>query len=149
MGSVFYFVKKYFFWYIIIVILINKNSTNNRILTLAEKTTLTNVVYLFEVTNDQSMAVKCFICDDISPNPVRYNEFNLIENATEDLLNGTFELELSGFYTYNIYEQTSTTNLDPTLATNLIENGKLNVVDNLPTITQYNGNQTQTIVFNG
>lgn len=136
--------------YIILVILINKNSTNNRMLTLAEKTTLNPVVYLFEVINDSSNEVKCFICEDISPNPVRYNEFNFIENATEDLLNGTFELTLSGFYTYNVYEQTSTTNLDPTLATNLVEgNGKLNVVDTLAAITQFNGNQTDTIVFNG
>jgi len=131
------------------VIIINKNSTNNRILTLAEKTTLTNVVYLFEVINNQSSDVKCFIADDISANKVRYNEFNFIENTTEDLLNGTFELELTGFYTYNVYEQTSTTNLDPLLATNKIETGKLEVSDNAAELTQYNGNQTQTIVFNG
>jgi hypothetical protein len=131
------------------VILINKNSTNNCILTLSEKTTLSNVVYLFEFTNDSSSEVKCFIASDISPNKLRFNEFNLIENVTEDLLNGTFELELSGFYTYNIYEQTSSTNLDPLLATNLIDNGKLNVVDSLATITQYSGNQTETIVYNG
>lgn len=131
------------------MILINKNSTNNRILTLAEKTTLTNVVYLFEVINDQSREVKCFIAEDISPNPVRYNEFNFIENTTEDLLNGTFELELTGDYTYNVYEQTSATNLDPILATNKIETGKLQVPDNTAEITQYNGNQTQTVVFNG
>ena len=131
------------------MILINKNSTNNRILTLAEKTTLTNVVYLFEVINDQSSEVKCFIAEDISPNPVRYNEFNFIENTTEDLLNGTFELELTGDYTYNVYEQTSATNLDPILATNKIETGKLQVPDNTAEITQYNGNQTQTVVFNG
>lgn len=135
--------------YSILVILINKNSTNNRILTLSEKTTLENAVYLFEVINDQSRAVKCFIANDISANPVRYNEFNLIENTTEDLLNGTFELELTGFYTYNVYEQTSTTSLDPTLATNKIETGKLEVPDNTAELTQYNGNQTQTVVFNG
>jgi len=129
------------------VILINKNSTNNVVLTLAEKTTLTNVIYLFEVTNDASAEVKCFIADDISPNPVRYNEFNLIENTTEDLLNGVFELVLSGYYTYNVYEQTSSTNLNPTLAANLIETGKLNVVDNTTATTQYNGNQTQTVVY--
>lgn len=131
------------------MILITKNTTNNIILTLAEKTTLTNVVYLFEVTNDSSESVKCFIAEDISPNKYRYNEFDLIENATEDLLNGTFELELSGFYTYNIYEQTSTTNLDPTLATNLIETGKLNVVSTIAELEQYNGNPTETVVYNG
>jgi hypothetical protein len=131
------------------VILINKNSTNNVILTLAEKTTLEDVVYLFEVINDASSDVKCFIADDISPNKIRFNEFNLIEDTTEDLLNGTFELELAGFYTYNIYEQTSTTNLDPTLAANLIETGKLNVPETTSALPKYNGNQTTTIVYNG
>ncbi|MFN7611551.1 MAG: hypothetical protein ACK5QX_11555, partial [bacterium] len=86
---------------------------------------------------------------DISANKVRYNEFNFIESTTENLLNGTFELPLTGFYTYNIYEQTSTTNLDPLLATNKVETGKLEVPDNATELTQYNGNQTQTIVFNG
>lgn len=131
------------------MIVVNKNSTNNVMLTLSEKTTLTNAVYLFEVINDQSGEVKCFIANDISPNSVRFNEFNLIENTTENLLNGTFELPLTGFYTYNVYEQTSTTNLDPLLATNKVETGKLEVPDNATELTQYNGNQTQTIVFNG
>lgn len=129
------------------MILITKNTTNNIVLTLAEKTTLTNVVYLFEVINDSGSKGKCFIAEDISPNPVRYNEFNLIENTTEDLLNGTFELELSGFYKYNIYEQTSTTNLNPTLAINLIETGKLNVTSTIAELEQYDGNQTQTVVY--
>lgn len=118
-------------------------------LTLAEKTTLTNVVYLFEVISDSSGEIKCFIAEDISPNPIRYNEFDLIENTTEDLLNGTFSLDLEGFYKYNIYEQTSTTNLDPTLATNLIETGKLNVASTIAELEQYDGNQTQTVVYNG
>ena len=131
------------------MIIINKNSTNTVVLTLSEKTTLTNAVYLFEVINDSSNESKCFIVEDISTNKIRYNEFNFIENATEDLLNGTFELGLSGFYTYNVYEQISTTNLDPLLATNKIETGKLNVVDSISEITQYNGNQTETIVYNG
>ena len=131
------------------MIIINKNSTNTVVLTLSEKTTLTNTVYLFEVINDSSNESKCFIAEDISINKIRYNEFNFIENATEDLLNGTFELGLSGFYTYNVYEQISTTNLDPLLATNKIETGKLNLVDNISEITQYSGNQTETIVYNG
>jgi hypothetical protein len=131
------------------VILITKNTTNNIILTLAEKTTLTNVVYLFEVTNDSSGDVKCFIAPDISPNKERYNEFDLIENITESLLIGTFSLTLSGFYTYNIYEQASATNLDPTLALHKIETGKLQVASTLTDLEQYDGNQTTTVVYNG
>jgi len=131
------------------VILINKNTTNTVILTLSEKTTLTNAVYLFEVINDMSNAVKCFIAEDISENKLRYNEFEFIENTTEDLLNGTFSLELSGFYKYNVYEQASTTNLNPLLALNLIDKGKLNVASQLSEYPVYTGNQNNTIVYGG
>ena len=131
------------------MILINKNTTNKVILTLSEKTTLTNAVYLFEVTNDMSNTVKYFIAADISTNKLRYNEFDFIENVTEDLLNGTFSLELSGFYKYNVYEQASTTNLNPLLALNLIDKGKLNVVSQLSSYPIYTGNQNTTIVYGG
>lgn len=131
------------------MILINKNTTNKVILTLSEKTTLTNAKYLFEVINDMSNTVKCFIAADISTNKLRYNEFDFIENATEDLLNGTFSLTLSGFYKYNVYEQASTTNLDPLLALNLIDKGKLNVVSQLSDYPVYTGNENNTVVYGG
>ena len=131
------------------MILINKNTTNKVILTLSEKTTLMNAKYLFEVTNDMSNAVKCFIAADISTNKLRYNEFDFIENVTENLLNGTFSLELSGFYKYNVYEQTSTTNLNPLLALNLIDKGKLNVVSQLSDYPVYTGNENNIVVYGG
>ena len=131
------------------MILINKNTTNTVILTLSEKTTLTNAVYLFEVINDMSNEVKCFIAADISTNKLRYNEFEFIENVTEDLLNGTFSLTLSGFYKYNVYEQASTTNLNPLLALNLIDKGKLNVVSQLSDYPVYTGNENNTVVYGG
>ena len=131
------------------MILINKNTTNTVILTLSEKTTLTNAKYLFEVINDMSNDVKCFIAADISTNKLRYNEFVFIENVTEDLLNGTFSLLLSGFYKYNVYEQASATNLNPLLALNLIDKGKLNVVSQLSDYPVYTGNENNTIVYGG
>lgn len=131
------------------MILINKNTTNKVILTLSEKTTLTNAKYLFEVINDMSNTVKCFIAADISANKLRYNEFDFIENVTENLLNGTFSLTLSGFYKYNVYEQASTTNLNPLLALNLIDKGKLNVVSQLSDYPVYTGNENNTVVYGG
>lgn len=131
------------------MILINKNTSNTVVLTLSEKTTLTNAKYLFEVINDMSNDVKCFIAADISTNKLRYNEFVFIENVTEDLLNGTFSLLLSGFYKYNVYEQASTTNLNPLLALNLIDKGKLNVVSQLSDYPVYTGNENNTIVYGG
>ncbi|HRG02424.1 MAG TPA: hypothetical protein PKZ75_15010 [Bacteroidia bacterium] len=131
------------------MILIRKNTTNRNILTLSEKTTLINAVYLFEVKNQQSDVVKCFISQDISINKLRANEFDLIENTTENLLNGIFSLPLNGSYTYKVYEQSSSTNLDPLLALNEIDNGKLLVVDTENEITQYTGNQTTAVVYKG
>jgi hypothetical protein len=96
-----------------------------------------------------SNAVKCFIAADISTNKLRYNEFDFIENVTENLLNGTFSLELSGFYKYNVYEQTSATNLDPLLALNLIDKGKLKVVSQLSDYTVYTGNENNIVVYGG
>lgn len=96
-----------------------------------------------------SNAVKCFIAADISTNKLRYSEFDFIENVTENLLNGTFSLLLSGFYKYNVYEQASTTNLNPLLALNLIDKGKLNVVSQLSDYPVYIGNENNTVVYGG
>jgi len=96
-----------------------------------------------------SNTVKCFIAADISANKLRYNEFDFIENVTENLLNGTFSLTLSGFYKYNVYEQASTTNLNPLLALNLIDKGKLNVVSQLSDYPVYTGNENNTVVYGG
>lgn len=130
------------------MILINRNTANTVILTLSEKTTLTPVYYLFEVINDTTNNVKCFIADDVSVNKLRYNEFLINESATEDLLNGTVSLVQSGYYKYNIYEQSSSTNLDPALATNKIDKGKLRVAATEQTIDVYSGNQTNYVVYN-
>jgi hypothetical protein len=64
-------------------------------------------------------------------------------------LNGTFSLTLSGFYKYNVYEQASTTNLNPLLALNLIDKGKLNVVSQLSDYPVYTGNENNTVVYGG
>lgn len=131
------------------MILITKNTTNTAILTLSEKTTIATPVYLFEVLNDQTNISKCFIAQDISNNPERYNEFYIIDNVTELPLVGQVDFGYIGFYKYNIYEQSSTTNLDPLLATNLIDNGKLKVIESVTSLPEYTGNQTTYVVYGG
>ena len=74
------------------MILIRKNSVNNNILTLSEKTTLNNVVYLFEIINDQTKNNIYFIAQDISGNKERFNEFNIT-----DFVNSTIGLQQSLF----------------------------------------------------
>lgn len=130
------------------MILIKKNSVNNTILTLSEKTTLSNVVYLFEVINDQTKDNIYFIAQDISENKERYNEFNITDNITENHLTGIVNFPLKGFSKYNVYEQTSTTNLSP-VGLNLIDKGKLKVKDTVTPKVAYSGNQTNYIAYGG
>jgi len=86
------------------------------------------------------------IVADTSTAKGRFNCFDIVENDTTDLTNGVVRLT-SGYYNYEIYEQTSSTNLDPALADNLVEIGKARVVDN--TVETYNGYDDcpDTVVF--
>jgi len=131
------------------VILINENTSNTVILTLSEKTTLLNANYLFEVYNDMTNIYKYFIAQDVSGNKGRFNEFNIIESTMENLLGGRINLITEGFYKYNVYEQASSTNLNPLLALNLIDKGKLKFVKASTTNVVYTGNQINYVEYGG
>lgn len=103
--------------------------SNDLILTLTEKQTLTNPYFLFYLTHDMTGASASFISEDISDYPDRYNEFIVSEKSNPDRTAGEVELIHDGSYTYKVYEQISSTNLLPELATNQspLEIGKLKV----------------------
>jgi hypothetical protein len=52
----------------------------------------------------------------------RYDEFLLVDGVDV-----TFDYD--GFYTYRIYQQTSSTNLDPDLSDGLVEEGRAHVYE--------------------
>jgi hypothetical protein len=62
------------------------------------------------------------ILPNISTSTSRFDEF-----VIEDGVDVTFPY--AGFYTYRIFEQTSSTNLDPDLADNLCEEGRAHVYE--------------------
>ena len=130
------------------MILINKNSSNTCILTLSERTTLSNAKYLFEFINDSTKQTKTFLCADISTNKERCNEFVITENATENLLTGTVSLTI-GDWKYNIYQQTSSTNLIVANSGALVENGKVEVKGTSTNLSEFTGEQTTYKEFNG
>jgi hypothetical protein len=107
--------------------IIQKNTVNTCVFSLAEKTTLTPVYYLFEFTNSQDDTILTFTATDISINKLRYNEFEIEETASEDRLTGKITLDLLGSYTYSIYEQSSATNLVVANAGGLVEIGRIDV----------------------
>ena len=106
---------------------LTQGNSNELKLSLSETQTLSSPVFLFEFISDQTLGKYTCIAADSSAYPQRYNQFTIVEKSSPDPLLGEIELEATGYYTYNVYEQTSTTNLDPASATTLLETGKARV----------------------
>ncbi len=131
------------------MIQITKNATNNIALTLTEKCTLTSPDYLFVFQSDETRDSYEFIAADTSTYTDRYNLFAIIEtNSTPDPLAGEVELPLVGFYTYTIYEQNSSTNLNPANATGIVEVGKVQVIDTPSSDSEYSNTNNINYVYN-
>ena len=134
------------------MILLNRDSTNKSVFTLFEKTTLSPVYYLFEFIDEDTNTSKLFTGVDISTNKTRYNEFviELTTNGIEDLLNSVINLQVNGYYTYKVYEQSSPTNLLVANAGAIVELGKVKVDGiKLPIIKEYTEQPNTKSVYNG
>ena len=131
------------------MIKINKNSANTVVLTLTEKCTLTNPLFLFRFTNDQSKVSYTFIALDDSLHPDRYNRFVITEKTSPVLTNSEVNLPLPGFYHYEIYEQSSPTNLNIANAVGIVETGKVKVIGTNTSWTAYDGQTKTNIIYNG
>jgi hypothetical protein len=122
------------------VIRLTKGQTQNIILTLTEKQLLTSPNYLFIFENRSTNTDIKFVNlnnTDISAYKERYNEFTIVVNTY-------FNTSLNGQYTYTIYEQTSTTNTDPT-GLNLLESGIMELEGTTISFTEYETTSTFTI----
>jgi hypothetical protein len=97
--------------------------SNVVVLTLSEKITISSPNFLFEFINNQTQIKYYCIASDTSLYPERYNKFNIIvKTTTPSPLVGEIQIPLGDEYTYNVYEQVSSTNLVPT-GLNVVENG--------------------------
>lgn len=102
-----------------------KGQTNQIVLTLTEKQTLASPNYLFRfVHRGLNTEVKFVVLNnaDTSSYKDRFNQFSIVTNTY-------FANKDSGEWEYYIYEQTSTTNTDPALATGLLETGIMRLTD--------------------
>jgi hypothetical protein len=78
---------------------------------------------LFEFINNQTQIKYYCISSDLSLYPERYNKFTIVvKTTTPSPLVGEINIPLGDEYTYNVYEQVSSTNLVPTGLT-VVENG--------------------------
>jgi hypothetical protein len=117
-----------------------KGQTQNIILTLTEKQLLTNPNYLFVFTNRSANTEVKFVklnATDLSLYKNRYNEFSIVTNTN-------FGSSLNGQYVYQIYEQASTSNTNPT-GLNLLETGIMELVGTPFEFTEYSTTDTYTI----
>lgn len=97
--------------------------SNVVVLTLSEKITISSPTFLFEFINNQTQVKYYCISADLSLYPERYNKFTIVvKTTTPTPLSGEIQIPLGDEYTYNVYEQSSTTNLNPTGLT-VVENG--------------------------
>jgi hypothetical protein len=115
-----------------------KDSTSILIVTVTELTTVSPVYYLFEFEHEQSFLKYYCILDNISLATERYDEFELVDGV--DL-----NFDYDGYYTYRIYQQISSTNLDPLLSDGLVEEGRAHVYVIDSPSNEYNENITFNI----
>jgi len=119
------------------------------VLTLTEKTTISNPNYLFEFKDNQTKELIYFIAQDTSSFKERFNKFTITEKANPNNLIGEVELILDGQYAYTIREQASTTNLNPSLSGAIVETGKVTVTDTDEAIPTYTPDSNIIKVYNG
>lgn len=119
---------------------LTKGQTNTIILTLTEKQLLISPNYLFVFTNRSSNNIIKFVVlntSDLSLYKDRYNEFSIVTNIS-------FSSALEGQYTYEVYEQASSSNLNPT-GLNKLETGIMWLSGSTMTYNQYTTTDTYTI----
>jgi hypothetical protein len=131
---------------------IKQGEANIVVLTLNEKSTLTNPVYVFEFVNDTSGESKVFTAVDTSSAKWRYNQFTIKEDSVEDLENGIIHLPFTGFYSYTVYEfeATSPQSMDLEDAVSIVETGRVYVYNDATTYVEYQQEFKKDIkVYNG
>ena len=123
-----------------------------------------SVYYLVELTSMGSKNSLYFLPSSVVPNNGRYTKLNftvvskdITPTPASGIISfydsvGGFDTYPMGFYEFRIYEQTSSTNLDPLLATGLLEKGFAFVRDfsgNMQELTdgfkEYNPTLTQYV----
>lgn len=115
-----------------------ESGLNQVVVTLKEKATLTNPVYIFLFVNDNTNNKYYCTTTDVSGFPDRFNQFALTVKANPTWTAGEVSLDDYGFYHYYVYERANLTglvyntlvaadirDLVPTYFTTLVESGKM------------------------
>lgn len=127
------------------MLIIVQGQANDIIVTLKEKQTLTNPNFLFVFKNKQSKIVATCIAPDTSDFTYRYNEFSITETVLPNGLNAEVYLPNVNEHHYEVYEQVSATNLNPSLADNILEIGFVKVFGTKTVIPYFVSHETSLV----
>ena len=123
---------------------LKKGQVSKVFLTLADLQTVPGAHYLFVFENRATGENVSWVenaSGDVSLYPDRYNAFNIT-------VNDYFTSATTGTWIYKIYEQPSLVNLDPELATGLLESGLAQVQPaSDPVTTRYEGQDNTYKVY--
>ena len=122
------------------MIQLTKGQTQYIYLTLTEKELLVNPNYLFIFTSRSTNTSVSFVllnATDVSLFKDRYNKFSIVTNTY-------FNTSLIGQYTYEVYEQASTTNTNPN-GLNMLESGIMMLNEASTIFTTYTTTDTYKI----
>lgn len=100
------------------------DGANEVILTLTEKVTISNPLFLFALSSIQTNATVYFMAQDVSQYKERYNKFTwtIMNNPNNNV--GEFNLPIEGLYSYKVY-QLSTPSLTPPQGAIILEVGNV------------------------
>ena len=118
------------------MVVINRGSSNNFVLTLNEKATLSSPEFLMVLYDKHDRALIKFFLTDTSTVDA-YNEFTLVE--------GTDETIPEGDYNYKVYEKSNQDDEDIPAESFLLEEGILRSIGADITEVEYSLSNTNTV----
>lgn len=126
---------------------ITRATTNTLYVTCQEKQLLTSPYYLWKFVNPVTKDTRYCISSDTSGYPARYQQLTVVETTTPTVSTNQVKLDTTGTWEYYIYEQSSSTNIDPTGLTE-VESGFVEVLHTATTPSTYTGYQSTFAQYN-
>lgn len=130
------------------MIILEPLTENTIVLSLTEKVTINNPTFLFRFVNKESKIEYVCISEPVDDYSFQRQSFVLETVASGAVaLNGQLALTIGDEYDYYIYAQTSTTNLDYTLANELVQQGLARFNKTITQRTEYDRGSTTRKVY--
>ena len=123
-----------------------QSGSNNVTVTLAEKSSLTQSYYTWQLIRKGTFDNVIFYQDDISSVPYYWNEFQITVANYSGLTAGIIQVN-PGEWTYNVYEMSTPYDLNLTNTVGLVETGICIISGTSTSNSNYTGTNDNTITY--